>query len=311
MKKMIFCSLIFALLAGCSNDQSTDFIDFNGSVDAKIVNGDDTSVRQHPWQLSLNLGWHHFCGGVLIAPDLVLTAAHCLEGQSHFMVSGGGREGSGHRSDLIRLPRVKGWRMHPSYGQGLFDFGRDIGIVVLEESVDFQKNPHLKMISLEDSLSVFDYLHEIQDGELLATGWGRADFSDSPQQLQQANLSFASHDDILEAFERLPEEEEQEYTPEELAMFEEIEKGFWNAVDKAELVGVVDESGAQVEGELSNSCFGDSGGPLVHIDQQGQAKLIGVTSIGFGFCGNISFYTAFKPHMNWIHQAADELRAGL
>nr|CAI9694220.1 unnamed protein product [Rangifer tarandus platyrhynchus] len=37
-----------------------------------------STVGGHPWQVSLKLGGHHFCGGSLIQDDLVVTAAHCL-----------------------------------------------------------------------------------------------------------------------------------------------------------------------------------------------------------------------------------------
>ncbi|XP_057560100.1 ovochymase-1 [Hippopotamus amphibius kiboko] len=38
----------------------------------------NSTVGGHPWQVSLKLGGHHFCGGSLIQDNLVVTAAHCL-----------------------------------------------------------------------------------------------------------------------------------------------------------------------------------------------------------------------------------------
>jgi trypsin len=47
----------------------------------RIVGGVDTTIRQHPWQVALQIrnrtGWM-LCGGSLIAPRWVVTAAHCL-----------------------------------------------------------------------------------------------------------------------------------------------------------------------------------------------------------------------------------------
>src|SRR5262249_27210520 len=47
----------------------------------RIVGGVDTTIRQHPWQVALQIrngkGWL-LCGGSLIAPRWVVTAAHCF-----------------------------------------------------------------------------------------------------------------------------------------------------------------------------------------------------------------------------------------
>jgi len=44
----------------------------------KIVGGEQTSIEAHPWQISLRVHSQHICGGSLVAPNWVMTAAHCV-----------------------------------------------------------------------------------------------------------------------------------------------------------------------------------------------------------------------------------------
>src|SRR5262245_1990590 len=55
-----------------------------GLVDAKIVGGVAAGPKEFPWQVALVLNGYEprdgqFCGGSVIAPQWVVTAAHCVD----------------------------------------------------------------------------------------------------------------------------------------------------------------------------------------------------------------------------------------
>lgn len=52
----------------------------------QIVGGVQTEKGELPFQVSLQSSGSHFCGGSLIKPNWVLTAAHCVQGSSSMKI---------------------------------------------------------------------------------------------------------------------------------------------------------------------------------------------------------------------------------
>lgn len=93
----------------------------NSTFDERIIGGADAAIGQFPHHVSLriNNGAQHFCGGAIIGPRFILTAAHCTQAdrsdpKNVQVIVGGHRRTSGgtlHALDkIINHPKFDGSR---------------------------------------------------------------------------------------------------------------------------------------------------------------------------------------------------------
>jgi len=127
-------------------------------ADNRIINGSEAAEDRYSYAVSLQDGIGHFCGGSLIARDVVLTAAHC-QGGSYDVVLGrhdlddGDGEVIGMRDELP----------HPNYNPSMTD--NDFMLVFLDSPVSNAGS--VDFVSLNSQSSV-PSLNE----EVTVMGWG-------------------------------------------------------------------------------------------------------------------------------------------
>ncbi|KAL4241023.1 Plasma kallikrein [Mactra antiquata] len=102
---------------------------------SRIVGGTDTSITDYPWQVSLRRDGSHICGGSFLSNQWVLTAAHCVDGQSVNRLS----IGYGHSSiSSHSFVPVAAFHMHPEYvNDGSLGYPNDFAVLRLSTPVTF------------------------------------------------------------------------------------------------------------------------------------------------------------------------------
>jgi len=257
----------------------------------RIVGGYDvTDPSKYPWVAGLvdsgeeEIYNGQFCGGTLIDPEWVVTAAHCVCDSPDMVVSPDSINVVLGTVDLRANPdtyeRVEVARIivNPDYNPDLTD--NDVALLQLktpsaQSTIEFLATPESDpSISPDDSSALTD--SSSSENRLMATviGWGDTEVQRSsyPNQLQEVDIPLVSNQECSLFFE------DGEITENMLCA------GF-------------------IEGG-KDSCFGDSGGPLVIPYTEGGYNLIGIVSWGNG-CGqpdSYGVYTRVSKIREWIFQ---------
>ncbi|CAJ1064567.1 transmembrane protease serine 2 [Xyrichtys novacula] len=211
---------------------------------SRIVGGTEAVRGAWPWQVSLQIFSQHVCGGSIISPHWILSAAHCFQDSNN-----NPRQWRVYSGDvsLTRLSFGTGTRVrkiinHEKYDSDTND--NDIALLRLDSPLTFSSS--VKPVCLPSA--GVDLSPERQ---AWVTGWGALRSSGpSPDKLNQAQVTIYSRETCNQP--RI-------------------------------LDGAITETmicAGKLEGGV-DSCQGDSGGPLV-VKQGGLWWLAGDTSWGIG-----------------------------
>jgi secreted trypsin-like serine protease len=226
-----------------------------------VVGGQDAS-RPYPNMAELRDGGDFICGASLVAPNKILTAAHCVSENPKAVSGLSFVLGRTTRSDTSSGEEIKAAAVdvHENYDSTTLAY--DVAVVTLERNATKGTPIRLATPSERDFWSPGD--------TATVTGWGtRAGFD---------LLGLTITDKLQEVQMPIREDAEcdRNYT--------------------VTLQGGIDEATMICAGELhgtKDSCQGDSGGPIMVTDATGALAQIGTVSWGFG-CGYPTQYGVYS-----------------
>ncbi|MGX1134124.1 secreted trypsin-like serine protease [Streptomyces glaucescens] len=148
-----------------------------------IVGGTTTTTSAYPFMMQItDASQNQFCGGTLVSPTKVVTAAHCMVGEStgSVRVVGGRTYLNGTNGTVARVSRI--W-IHPNYTTATR--GEDVAVLTLSTSMPYTT---AKYVSSTDT-SVYT-----AGTTARVLGWGTTSQSgSSSNQLRTATVPIVSN----------------------------------------------------------------------------------------------------------------------
>ncbi|XP_010627661.1 transmembrane protease serine 4 isoform X1 [Fukomys damarensis] len=227
----------------------------------RVVGGQEASVDSWPWQVSIQYNKQHICGGSILDPYWILTAAHCF--RKHLdLYNWKVRAGFDKLDNFPSLPVAK--------------------IFIAEQNSSYPKEKDIALVRLQLPLTFSDTVRPtclpFFDEELASAtplwvvGWGFTEQNGGKMSdtLLQASVQVIDHTRC------------------------NAEDAYQGEVTEKMLC-------AGVPGGGVDTCQGDSGGPLMYQSEQWQVVGIVSWGYGCGGPSTPGVYTKVTSYLNWIY----------
>ena len=251
---------------------SIHIVKFNNK--ARIINGHTSTKGRYPYIVSLTYMGNHVCGGTLIAPDIVLSAAHCAKSFDGVLI---GKHNAKDKTESNEHFIFEECRSHPKYEEddGI-QLNNDFLIIKLfgissHPIAKINGNPNIPR-NEGDSLTVM--------------GWGviNSKTSEMATELQEVEVKYISNENCKKVSGYV--------------------KGHNEPIS---LTNSITDSMICAKDHQEDACQGDSGGPLIVTGSPTQGAgdlLVGVVSWGIG-CAHEHFpgiYARVSKQIGWINK---------
>jgi len=239
-------------------------------VNISIVNGQPASECEWRWQVGLRTteDGNPWCGGQLIHPEWVLTAAHCVSSANFNVVAGeyDKTTTSGNEQSRWAVQVIK----HPDYNSRAIDW--DFALIRLESPMEINDCVGTVCLPTEDA-------DVAPNSQCWITGWGTlSSGGGSPDLLQEAEVTILSQEACRAS----------DYD------------------DAAITDAMICAQGKNKNG-IIDACQGDSGGPLVCESSPGVWGIYGATSWGRGCAGENypGVWARVHEALGWIEETME------
>lgn len=234
------------------------------AADARIVGGVVAANHAYPFMAAIEYAsdGFQFCGGTLVAPNKILTAAHCVDTTEPVQVRLGTNNKTTNAGTLVN---VTGQTAHPKFNSSTLDY--DVAIFTLESNVKL--NDNISLVELPESCASLKCITGLaKPGTTVrVAGWGstKPDGSNASLALREVDVPLID-----------------------------------NTVCDTALGGITARMicAGPAEGG-KDSCYGDSGGPLFGYFDGARAGLqTGIVSWGGALCGDPGTYGVYTRISN-------------